>query len=557
MGTINTTSSGSVFISGTSSGINTSALIDAAVAQRTRRADLIDLQVSSNSTKVSALNELRSLGEGIESALEGLKSVISFSGLDTNLYAARTGVVSSSTGTDPNSLATITIDENAEIDAYDIVIQQRAESLLVNGSNQADATTALGLTGSFELSLTGGAAQQIDITAGQSLNDVANAINAVRADSGVSARVVQVSETDFQLILEADQTNRDIVFNQVAGDNVLNTLGLVDGGDAFQNVLRNFQPGIVSLDGVNAVRDDNLFDDLISGITIDITAADPATTLSLEVQNDVSIVKNAITDFVNAYNDLRDFITQNNQVNEDGTLNEDTILFGDSLLANLDRIVSGIISSASDPTVGALADIGISYDSNNKLVIDDSTLDDLLLNNFDGIRGFFESSYTSSDNQFAIITNGSTSNFNINFDITVDGSGDVTGVVANGDNAAFTFNGTSITGVAGSVYDGLTFGYIGGVNTSLTFDVTQGFADQLFNGLNNFTDIVSGLISEEAENLLEQNLDLNVEAEEIRASAERYREQQIERYGRFEAQLESLKLLQGQLRALFGVEDDN
>ncbi len=559
MGTVNLTSSGSIFVSGTSSGINTGALIDASVAQRTIEADRIDVRISENSSTISAYQELQTLASAVESSLSNLKSVVSFSGLDSNIYSTREGTVASSTGADPNGIATISIDENADIASYDIIVQQSAESLLVTGSNQPDATSALGLTGSFELSLTGGAAQQIDITAGQSLNDIAAAINAVQADSGVSARVIQVSETDFQLVLEAEQSNRDIVFNQVAGDNVLNTLGVVDGGGAFQNVLRNFQPAIISLDGVTTQRDDNLFDDLIPGVTIDINNADPATTLTLDITNNVSGTKSAIEGFISAYNDLKAFILQNQQVNEDGQLSDDAALFGDSILSNLNNVAAQLVGGQNTSGVGTIRSIGIQFDSNGQLTIaDESLLDETIINNYENIQSFFASSYTSSDAQFAILSNTSSgSDLSINFDITVDGGGNVTSVTANGDNAAFTFSGTVITGAAGTIYEGLSFSYLGGVNTSLTFDLQQGLADKLSNALSEYSDSVDGIIQEQIDQLQSTNDDLTIEAGDIRTRAEEFRASEISRYAQFEAQLERLKLLQGQLRALFGVENDN
>ena len=46
------------FVTGTASGIDTSALVEIGVQQRTQKADLIDISINTNKTKVAAYSEL-------------------------------------------------------------------------------------------------------------------------------------------------------------------------------------------------------------------------------------------------------------------------------------------------------------------------------------------------------------------------------------------------------------------------------------------------------------------------------------------------------------------
>src|SRR3546814_14350997 len=93
------------------------------------------------------------------------------------------------------------------------------------------------------------------------------------------------------------------------------------------------------LDGINTVieRDTNEIDDLIDDVTLDLYKAEAGTTITLEIENDLSAARTQIDGFVTAYNDVKSFLLSQQTVSEDGEIDASAILFGDHLLRSLGR----------------------------------------------------------------------------------------------------------------------------------------------------------------------------------------------------------------------------
>ncbi|HOO50917.1 MAG TPA: flagellar cap protein FliD N-terminal domain-containing protein, partial [Alphaproteobacteria bacterium] len=89
-----TTLGNRTFLFGGSSGIDTSALIEAAYNQRKAEADKIDIKVTENTARMSALSSLQDLGSAVQTALSGLKKNYSVLSSDSS-FDARAGTLSS------------------------------------------------------------------------------------------------------------------------------------------------------------------------------------------------------------------------------------------------------------------------------------------------------------------------------------------------------------------------------------------------------------------------------------------------------------------------------
>lgn len=557
-------SGSTIFISGTTSGLNTSALIEAAVAQKTYKADQIDIQIEDNTALKGAYDELQSLSQAVQSSLEALSGSTSLLDEGTSVFGALAPYATTSDGSDSTAIASITVDNNADIGSYDIEVLQEAQAMKVRGSSYADPAAALGYTGTFDLGLAGGSTATINVSATDTLQDVASAINDEAATTGVNASVLKVSETEYQLVLTGQETNKAIEVTNVTGDDVMNQTGVTDGVGGFNNIILNAREAQIEVDGVLITRDDNLFDDVLAGVNITVNNAAPGTIITLGVDNDAQAVKDAIVNFIESYNALRDFITQNEQVDSSGNVSEDALLFGDNLVSQLSFDTGDIVGadySANSAVIATIRDLGITLDDQNNLVISDETaLDNMLLNNYDDIQAFFASNATSDNAQFRMVTNNSQfASQDIVFDITTDGGGNITGVTANGDASAFTVDGTRLIGAAGTQYEGLTFSYVGTTSTTINASVKQGFANLLDQKINGYADVVTGLIQTQKADLEDANTKLSQEAQDIRDRAESYREKQIEKYAKLESDLERLRLIKNQLSALLGNtnNDDN
>lgn len=549
------------FVVGQVSGIDTSALVELAVQAKTQKADQIDVNIEENTAKTAAYSELQTLAQSFQDSMDRLKSPGTLFDTTESIFDTRSGTISTNDGTNPSGILSVAIDDAAPTGTFNIEIIQQALAHKVASNAYADQTTDLGHTGSFNIGLAGGGATAaINVTADMSLQELAAAINNESETTGVSATVLKVSETSFQMVLTANSEALDIEITGIAGDDVMDLTG-VKTGAVYNNILQSAQEAIIELDNVEVRRNSNDFDDLITGVNLSIQNESPGTVFTLQVDNDLSSVKSEIESMIEAYNTLRDFITTQSNVSEDGVVSSSSILFSDNLMDTMDLFVNNILTSSNGSgTFSSLRDLGIELDGNLKLSIQDSTaLDDALINNLDDVKNFFGSTYTSDNSSLALLGNTSSQpSASFALDITVDGSGDITGASVGGDASLFTFTGTSIIGAEGGIYEGLRFSYIGGVNTTVNVDIQQGLATRLDNVLDLYSRTTSdGIIQQERVRLETENETLEVEAARIREIGEEVRTREIDRYAQMEAALQANELLVRQIKALFGTDDSD
>ena len=551
-------SGNTIFLSGGSSGLDTAALIEAAVKQRLREADKIDVRIDENLAKYDGYSTLQSLGSSLQSSLTALRKAYGFSSTDGSVYNQKAGTIATNNSVDPQSILGVNVTEDAAIGTNTIIVQNKAKSMRVASEYSADATAALGLNGDFDIRLENSSWANISVAAGDSLNSIAAKINAASGDSNVSAQVIKTSENEWQMVLTGLETGQYMQTATGAGDNILQAIGVHDGGGAYQYELQANENAQVLFNGVAVTRNSNVIDDLVEGVSLDIKNADPTTEITLDIGNDAPAVKDAIMNFVESYNALRDFVITNNQVSSDGTVSEDAVLYNDNIMKSLDSSLQGLFSI--NFVTGAqetLREIGIEFDPNNKLKVDEITLDNALLDDFGAVQALFQSQY-SDDNAEFNITRNTSQNASLNFalDITHDGT-NITNVSVGGDNSLFTVTGSTIKGNAGTIYEGLTFAYVGNTSTTVNVGFNQGFADLGANLLENFTNNINGTIQSEKLSIESQNENLDSRASRVRERAEAYRLSLIEKYARFESQLSAAKATINQIRAILGTNNDD
>lgn len=549
-----------LYVMGTASEIDTSALVDAAYQQKVAKADTIDIRIEENQAEISAYKTLQDLGNSLTSALTSLKASYGYSTDDTSVYSNMTAYLSSSDGTDPTSLISADVESTAEKGSYSLEVIQLAKAMKVASGTVASKTDDLGMTGTFSLSLGSGSSVDISVTADMSLQELATAINQTSSQSGVSASIIKTSENSYSMVLTGTRTGETINFSHVAGDNVFQDLGIVDGSNQFSSVVQAAQSAIVEMDGIQITSLDNTLEDIVEGVTLTLYAAQENTTITLEIDKNYSATKDAIVAFVDAYNSLRDFVIQNQQVGTDGAVAEDAALYSNPILKSLNNQISSILTSifGSGEAINNLGDLGITLDSSNKLTISDETkLNNALLNNYDVVQSFFQTSVTSDNSNITLLRNTSSiSSLDITLDIQTDGSGAITSVSANGDSNAFEISGTRLVGKSGTIYEGMTFAYVGTDNATINLSINQGLADRLYNAVDSYTNKTTGIIQDNILNIESANTQLDTEADRIRERANAFREKEVARYATMETKVQAAKNLLATIRALLGTSDD-
>ncbi len=552
-----------LYIVGAASGINTSALVDAAYQQKTAAADRIDVKIEENNTTINAYKTLQGLGSTMLESLTLLKQTYGFSEDGNSVYDNMTPYLSTSSSANPASVIGVTADETALRGNYEIEVRQLAKAMKASSAAVADKAAELNLEGTFTLTSENGTVSEIAVTSGMSLENINSAINAVSGDTNVSSTIVKTGDNSYTLALTGTVTGETLNYVSTGGvDNIMQSLGVTDGANSFVNISQAAQDAIVYLDGLEIISSSNTIDGVLDGVNLTLYAQLPGEIINLEVDYDYSAVKDAITGFIEAYNEFRAFYDQQQIISADGAVSDDSILFSDSLLDGLNKQISTILASMfGDDTdqVTSLREIGIEFNSENYLVIaDENLLNEVLLTNFDELRELFETSIQTDSDNLRVISNDSTlTGLNITMDITIDGAGDVSGVSVGGDSSLFTYDGDRIAGAEGSIYEGLTFAYIEDISASINININQGMADLLHNSIDAYSNVAGGLIQETISTLQSANTNLSSEAQRIRERADAFYEKEVNRYARMEQEVAAAEMLLATVRALLGIEDDD
>ncbi|NBW10004.1 MAG: flagellar hook protein [Caulobacteraceae bacterium] len=547
------TSGSASYITSISSGLDTDALIDAAVAQKTARADTIDAKVTANTTKISAYQEVQTLVAAVSDAMESL-ALPAYSSLGSeNAFDNRSGSLTTASGATVSGLA-VDVDSEAATGVYSIEVVQLAQAMKV-AATAAPSTTALGLTGVMSVGVEGVTAANITVTATTTLSDLAKAINAQTSTTGVQASLVKLDETNYQLVLSAVDTDETIVLGIISGDDVAQSVGLTDADGGFTNVLREAQPAIITVDGATVTRSTNEMTDVIDGVSFSLAGV-TSEPITLTITADNSGVKTAISDFVTAYNALKQYVLDQQAVSSSGGAADDAVLFADSLLRSLDQTLKTLINGASASASGditRLSDMGITWTSDNLLEIsDETTLNDAILSNAKALESFFETDFTTSDSGLKLLRNNTSKSLDFTLSIQTDESGAITGVMANGDDAAFTISGSRLVGATGTAFEGITFILAPASTGDISVSIQQGFANLLTQAMTSYDSSTTSLIQQRINAIETVNDDLTTRSDKIRTDADAYREKLVTKYANMEAELTQAKLLQAQIAAILG-----
>ena len=506
----------SPLLTGSFSGLDTAAIIEASMAVKRIPIDRLENKISQNDTRVAAFNEFKTLLSTLQSAVNGLRSPPGSLGALSNVFEQKGVFVSSSTTTPATDILGATATNNAATGKYEIEVLQIAQAHKVSGSALADASADLEVAETITVGLAGGTTAEIEITAGMSAADVVFAVNAVSGTTGVRGSAIKIADGDYRIVFTAEETNKAI---EITGDNGGATLAAMnvsaDNGATFTTVLQVAQPARLTLDGIatEIERDSNEISDLIGNVTLDLFKAEAGTKITLEIENDLSAAKGQIEAFVGAYNDVKAFLLSQQAVSEDGEISASAILFGDNLLRSLGRDLGIDLAQLVGVDSGSLATlrgVGIELDGDSMLQIDQGKLDANLVDKLDQVRGVFEFGFQSSSLDIRLVSRNKLLDVGT-FTITDPGGAiDGTNLQVGGVDA-FAVEGGVLKGLAGTDYEGMTLAYnrdatdTGAAAKDITITTTTGIAERLFQRLDSYIKDGTGLISEEAIRLTAQN----------------------------------------------------
>lgn len=541
---LSTTTSGTK----TTTSVDWDALIEAQVATKTAAATTIQTSITSNEAKISAYQSLQTLLATLTTDTTSLsKSIVN--SLSSSAYGARAATLSSTGDVSASSVVAMSISNGAATGSHTLTVSQIATAQKVVGTAVTDKTADLNMAGTFSIGLAGGTSADISITDSMSLEDVVDTINAQSSTTNVQASIIQVSSTQYEMILTATDDNADIATSVVSGDDVLNGLGVTDSSGAFQDVLQTSQPAIFSLDGISLTRDTNDITDVLSGVSFSLlqsTTTGASVTFDIEV--DSSQIATALQTFVTDYNAVRDFVSSQQTLSSDGTVDSSSVLFGDGTLRN---IMTQLEQSLNSSIGGmSLTDLGMSFSDTNDLQLDTSTLSTTLVNNFDGVVALLAAKTSTSSSSLAVVNTSSSPPASFTLDIAVDASGNLTSASVRGDAALFTVSGNTIIGASGTAYSGMAFTYTGSSAASITVTSTSGIAAQINSIAKAASNTSTGSLQNMVTSLQSQDDRMQQQIDDINARAAVYRTMLTTQYAKYQSAISSANSTLDYLSAL-------
>lgn len=405
---------------------------------------------------------------------------------------------------------------------------------------QSSSSSALGLDGTLTFNSTSGASiGTLAYSASDSLDDIAAAIAAdgTLSAAGITATVATTSDGEVL---------------QITGSSGFN---LSDSGSLKSDL------GIAK-DELVIERDSNTVSDLFEGVTLTLFQAEEGTTIEINIERDLSTVKTGIIGFVDAYNNLRQELNRQLNVDPDtGQASEDATLFGNSTLEEIDRRIEALLGGGADGVsdeFSVLAQIGIDFVSNGELTdstladtleINEEVLDEALLTDPEEVRKLFEFDYSSSDSRVVLLGfNGQTTQKDGGFTLDIDYDeveGEISSITL--DDGAGAANGQSIN-VSSGAANGLKLFYTGDSDISgVTLDYSVGIGAKLFFDIDEILDSTDGLIAAEIDSLTEQNDVAEERTTAMIERLERERESQLNKFIRMETALATMNQLLEQI----------
>lgn len=369
---------------GVGSGLDSERIVSGLVAAERMPADMrLNSIEATTSARISAYGQIRA-------SLSGLQDTL-FKLLGTGSAMART--VTMSTGAGAGATATATGD--AQVGSYQVTV----EALATTHKLQSAQVTTGTHVGDGTLSISVGTDAPLDVVIAPgagSLAQIRDAINAAAAGSGVTASIIQ-GDAGEVLTLSSGRSGAAGALTVTAsgGDG---GLGVLDTATGTMTTTAAAQDASVVVDGVRRTSATNVISDMVAGVTLTLTKADPAA-FTMDIAADSSNLKASMLSFISAYNvSLNQLATQSKSSGTEGASGP---LAGDSVTRGIGSTLRNTISANYE----ALSALGLKTAVDGTLTLDSAVFDAALVANPDAVKSLMGTEGTLSTALKTSVTN--------------------------------------------------------------------------------------------------------------------------------------------------------
>ncbi len=379
---------------GIGSGLDISGIISKLMQVEQRPLTQLSTKEAKQQAQLSAFGSLKSALSSFQDSVKALSKPALFDSYKATLV--------------DTSLATVSASSNAAAGTHDIEVLSLAQAQKIKSETFAATDTVIGsgtLTIEFGTYNSDGTftanadkvAQTITIDPAKStLAEIRTAIN--DANIGVTASIVNDGNGN-RLVISSKDTGLanalKITVNDTDGNHTDNT-GLSQlafdastGGTMNMTETMPAKNAEMVIDGITIQKASNTISDALEGVTFNLLKANPGTSTTLTVEKDKSSVEAAIKTLVTSYNELEKTIS--NISRYDIASNQGSVLTGDSTVRIVQNRLRAMLTGnqLAAGGISSLSELGISFQKDGTLKLDDSKLSSVLADPDKNIAAFF------------------------------------------------------------------------------------------------------------------------------------------------------------------------
>jgi flagellar hook-associated protein 2 len=370
-------------------GIDVAGLVQSSMANQTAELTLMQQQQTQLTNQQSALtsfnNDLQSLQTALNALTDPVSQLTALTAASSNSSILTASAISGAA----NSTHTITVNNLATTSSEYSTPLATSTAPLADGTMtiQVGSNTAANVSINNEagtISVQGGSNTPVttSINSSNPLSSLSQAINS--ANIGVTASVIS----------DANGYRLAIVSNTSGAPGDL-TITASSGLPTFTKGVTGVNASL-TVDGVPISSTTNTVSTAIPGVTLNLNSANPNSPVTVAVAPDTTDASTAVNNFVNSYNtvvkDLNAQLTVDPATNQAGPLASDTTLS----LGQSQILASASFSMTGNGAVNSLTDLGISFNNDGTMTVDNNALTNALQTNFSSVQSFFEATNSGS-----------------------------------------------------------------------------------------------------------------------------------------------------------------
>nr|WP_255484677.1 flagellar filament capping protein FliD [Duganella sp. 1224] len=347
---------------------------------------------------------------------------LQFSNADGSNVALTESVSGAVTGGIGNAAGTANIGSTVTAVGTITLVSADGSPITVGGSNPAAAGLSAGVGGaylnaSFTADSTRTAGNIVIDSTNNSLQGIMDAIN--KGNFGVTASIVSdgstgTGATPNHLVLTSTATGANSTMKitlsgsgaDPADPDLVKLLGYDPGGTQNLSQKAAAADTQATVNGIAVTSSNTSISGAVAGVSFEALKVGST---SVAVAKDSTTLTNSVNSFVKAYNDLNSALSKLGAYDPDSKSGGP--LLGDSTLRNLQSSVRATLSSAitglQSTSLTNLSQIGVSFQKDGSLAVDNAKLQKAITSNFNDIAGLFAAVGRGTDPDVTLNTSSS------------------------------------------------------------------------------------------------------------------------------------------------------